>query len=198
MGVNVQSVIKQHVKVLSKDPDTLMAKRVAATLAMKYPRLDEVDHSFTRFIGGTSPPFPFDSVVHYYTWASSHKVLGDIRVPFFTLNATDDPVVRFVPDDAAGNGFVAISLTRRGGHLGWYEASGRTGEVRRWIKKPVLEWLRAFGEDVVHEVQRGLPSHEVDGFLKEVGRDDIGIKEVDDEAGYAIGTKGQEGLLAGL
>jgi predicted alpha/beta-fold hydrolase len=198
MGANLQNVVKRHASALSKDPDTLMAKCVTATLAIKKPRLDEVDHTITRFVGGTSPPFPFDSLDDYYIWASSHKVLGDIRVPFLTLNSADDPIVRSVPTDCAGNGYVAISLTLGGGHLGWFEAGDRIGEVKRWIKKPVLEWLRAFGEDVIHEGQRGLSLHEVDGFLKEVGRDDIGCKEVDDEAGLVVGAKGQEGLLSGL
>jgi uncharacterized protein len=197
MGGNLQNVVKQHARALSMDPDTLMAKCVTATLAMKHPRLDEVDYSFTRFIGGTTPPFPFDSEVDYYIWASSHRGLGDIQVPFLTLNSADDPIVQSVPEDAAGNGFVAMSLTSKGGHLGWYEASDRMGEARRWIKKPVLEWLRAF-EDVIYEVQRGPPLHEVNGFLMEVGRDDIGVREVEDEAGYTVGTDGQEGLLAGL
>jgi hypothetical protein len=175
-----------------------MAKCVTATLALKYPRLDEVDSCMTRFVGGTLPPFPFDSVEEYYTWGSSHNALGDIRVPFLALNSADDPIVRSVPAGGAGNGYVAMSMTSGGGHLGWFEASNRTGEVRRWIKKPILEWLRAFGEDVIHKGQRGLPLHEVDGFLKEVGIDDVGCKEVGDEAGYIVGTSGQEGLLSGL
>jgi len=181
-----------------KDPDTLMAKRVAATLAIKSPRLDEWDHSITRFVGGTLPPFPFNSGIEYYIWASSHKVLGDIRVPFLTINSTDDPVVRSVPEDAAGNGFVAMVMTSGGGHLGWFETSDQMYEVRRWIKKPILEWLRAIGEDIVREGSRGLPLHRIDGFLKEVGRDDLGCKEVDDEVGDVVGTRGQDGLLSGL
>lgn len=198
MGANLQNVVKRHARALSSDPDTLMAKRVTATLALRNPRLDEFDHSITRYVGGTSPPFPFDSGTDYYIWASSHKVLGDIRVPFLTLNSADDPVVRSTPKDAAGNGYVAMSITSGGGHLGWFEASDGIGEVRRWIKKPILEWLRAFGEEVVQEWPRGLPLHEVDGFLKEIGRDDLGCKEVNDEGGYIVGTRGQEGLLSGL
>jgi uncharacterized protein len=196
MGKCMQNVIKRHAGALSKGPDTLMPKRVAATLAMKYPRGDEVDHIMMRFVGGTFPPF--ESAEAYYVCASSHKVLSDIRVPFLCINSADDPIVRTVPVDGAGNGYVVMSLTAGGGHLGWFEASDRLGEVRSWIKKPVLEWLRAFGEDVVHEGQRGRPLHEVDGFLKEVGRDDIGCKEMDDEAGFVIRTNSQHGLLSGL
>jgi hypothetical protein len=199
MGGNLQNVLKRNAKALSKDPDTLMSKRVTATLALKKPSIYEWDHSITRFVGGSSPPFPFNSGVDYYIWASSHKVLGDIRVPFLTFSSADDPVVRSVPEDAAGNGYVAMAMTSGGGHLGWFEKSDRMGEVRRWVKKPVLEWLRAVAESIIHEEgHRGMPLHEVDGFLKEVGRDDLGCREVDDEAGYVIGTEGQHGLLSGL
>jgi len=173
-----------------------MLKRVRAILGMKFPRGDEVDHIIMRFVGGTSPPF--ESADDYYVHASSDQVLGDIRVPFLSINSADDPIVRVVPEDGAGNSYVVMSLTAKGGHIGWFEASDRFGKGRRWIKMPVLEWLRAFGEDVVHEGQRGQPLHEVDGFLKEVGRDDIGCKEVGDEAGYISGTNCQEGLLSGL
>jgi predicted alpha/beta-fold hydrolase len=197
MGRNLQKLLAHNAEGLMKDPNTLMARRVAATLAIKNPRLDEWDESLTRFVGGTCPPFPFNSGIDYYIWASSHKVLGDIQVPFLTLNSEDDPIVRSVPEDAAGNGFVAMVVTSGGGHLGWFETGDRKGEVRRWIKKPILEWLRAVGEDIVYKDQRR-PLHEVNGFLKEVGRDDLGCKEVDDEPGYVVGTKGQEGLLSGL
>jgi len=198
MGGNLQNVLKRNAKALSKDPDTLMAKRVTATLALKNPTLYEWDHSITRFVGGPSPPFPFDSGVDYYIWASSHKVLGDIRVPFLAFNSADDPVVRSSPKDAANNGYVAMVMTLGGGHLGWFEKSDRMGEVRRWIKKPVIEWLRAVAENIIHEGHRALPLHKVDGFLKEVGRDDLGCMEVDDEVGLVVGTEGQQGLLSGL
>lgn len=197
MGRNLQRVLARNMKGLSKDPNTLMAKRVAATLAIKNPRIDEWDHSITRFVGGNSPPFPFDSGIDYYIWASSHNVLSNIRVPFLTFNSVDDPIVRSVPDGADGNGFIVMAVTSGGGHLGWFEAGDQLGETKRWIRKPVLEWLRAVGEDIIHEGQRGLPLQEADGFLKEVGKDDIGCKEVND-TGYIVGTEGQGGLLAGL
>lgn len=198
MGGNLQRLLTRHAEPLSKDPDHLMAKRVAASLALKKPQLHEFDESFTRFVGGTFPPFPFGSAEEYYVWASSHQRLGDVRVPYLTINAVDDPVVRSVPLDAVRSGWGAMVMTTGGGHLGWFETGDQVGSVRRWIKKPVLEWLRCIGEDMVHEGTRGLPLHEVDGFLKEVGRDDLGCKEIDEEAGYVVGTRGQGGLLSGL
>ena len=76
-------------------------------------------------------------------------------------------------------------------------AGQRFGTLERWIRKPVVEWIRAVGEDMVVDTGRGRPLHEVDGFLKEVGRDDIGCKEVEG-GGHVVGVEGEGGLLAGL
>lgn len=196
MGSNLQRLLTRNMGPLTKDPSTLMAQRVAATLTLKRPTLDEFDHSFTRHVGGTTPPFPLASGDDYYRYGGSDKSLGAICVPFLTVNAVDDPIVRSVPLEAGGHGWGVMAMTAGGGHLGWFE-SGKTGELKRWIRKPVLEWLRAVGEDLIHDSPRGLELHEVDGFIKEVGRDDLGCKEVDSEAGYVVSTAGQQGMLAG-
>lgn len=197
MGSNLQRLLARNMEPLIKDPSTLIAQRVTATLALKRPRLDEFDHSFTRYVGGTTSSFPFASVDDYYKYGGSDRGLGDIRVPFLTVNAVDDPVVRAVPLEAGGHGWGVMATTAGGGHLGWFE-NGKAGELKRWIRKPVLEWLRAVGEDLIHNSPRGLELHEVDGFIKEVGREDLGCKEVDSETGYVVCTAGQQGMLAGL
>lgn len=198
MGGNLQKLLRRHAAALSGYPHEVMSERVPATLALKKPFLHEVDHSWTRWVGGTSPPFPFGSAEEYYEYGSSHLGLGEIKVPFITINAADDPVVQSVPLDTVRNGWGTMVMTGGGGHLGWFEVGDRIGEVRRWVRKPVLEWLRAIGEDMVHAEKRGLPLHEVDGFLKEVGRDDLGCRKIDDEVGFVVGNEGQEGLLSGL
>ncbi|KAF7970010.1 hypothetical protein HWV62_25376 [Athelia sp. TMB] len=197
MGSNLQRLLTRNMGPLTKDPSTLMAQRVTATLALKSPRLDEFDHSFTRWVGGTSPPFPFDSGDDYYIYGSSDGGLADIRVPFLAVNAVDDPIVRSVPLGAGDHGWGVMAMTAGGGHLGWFE-TGSSGEIKRWIRKPVLEWLRAVGEDMVHEASRGPELHEVDGWIKELGRDDLGCKEIEGEAGLVVGNEGQEGMLSGL
>jgi len=63
----------------------------------------------------------------------------------------------------------------------------------------VVEWIRAVGEDLVVDglEARMRPLREVDGFLKEEGRDDIGCKVVEG-GGHIVGVEGEGGLLAGL
>ncbi|KAH9919414.1 uncharacterized protein B0H18DRAFT_1027985, partial [Fomitopsis serialis] len=59
----------------------------------------------------------------------------------------------------------------------WFE-SGADGAIRRWFTRPVLEWLEAVGRDMVVRARPGKPLREVDGFLMEVGRDDVGCKRL--------------------
>ncbi|KAI0361988.1 AB-hydrolase YheT [Trametes cingulata] len=197
MAQNLQKVVARHMDALSKFPESPAWKAVQAAAAKKRMSLVEFDDTVTRVVGGSSPPFPFPTAYDYYRAASTHKMLGSIRVPFLALNSEDDPIVSSFPAGQTDNGWVVLGLTKAGGHLGWFEAGRHFGELQRWIRKPVLEWAHAVGEDLVPEGERGRPTHEVDGFLKEVGRDDIGCKEIEG-GGHVVGVEGEGGLLAGL
>ncbi|KAH7930797.1 AB-hydrolase YheT [Leucogyrophana mollusca] len=196
MGRNLVNLLKRHVTSLTRDPEHDVAKAAALTVELDRPTIELFDESFTRIAGGSTPPWPFASAHDYYEYASSHKVLENVRVPFLAINSADDPVVQDVPMDANGNEWVVMVLTPYGGHLGWFEADEGWGQVRRWITKPVLEWLRATGEDLVSAREyRGLC--EIDGFLTETGSENLGCKEID--GGHlVIGTEAQNGMLAGL
>jgi len=186
------NTVKSHEAEIVQWPDSNAAKALPIALALKNPTLGKWDDTFTKVAGGSSPPFPFPTAEAYYAWASSHTVLGDIRVPFLAINAVDDPIVSIYPTDTE-NGWVALALTPGGGHLGWFEVED--GKVMRWIRKPVLEWLRATGEDLVHDFSRGHLLTEKDGFLSEEGRDYLGCKVID-KADLDIKAQGQ--VLQGL
>jgi len=196
MGRNLVNLLKRHVATLAQDPDHHVAKAAAVTIGLTKPTIDMFDEHFTRIAGGSSPPWPFASANDYYEYSSSHTVLGNVKIPLLAINAGDDPVVQDVPMDAGGNGWVIMALTPYGGHLGWFEPEG-WGQVRRWIKRPVLEWLRATGEDLVRLPLQSRPLHEEGGFLKEIGIDRLGCKELD-RSDIIVGTEGEAGLLAGL
>ena len=197
MAQKLQKLAARHRVVAEQFPDSLFAQAVTPELLERDIKLIDFDEAVTRGVGGSSPPFPFPTARDYYAAASSHNVLGDIRVPFLAVSSADDPIASNVPIGLSDNGWVVIAVTNGGGHLGWFEAGKKVGQVERWIRKPVLEWIRAIGEDMLVEEQRGKPLHEVDGFLREVGRDDIGCKEVEG-GGHVIGVEGEGGLLAGL
>ncbi|TFY69288.1 hypothetical protein EVJ58_g498 [Rhodofomes roseus] len=196
LGSNLQAIVKQHAAGLTTLPSHPVAQAVAPTLALRSPALKTFDETFTRIAGGSSPPFPFPSARAYYIWASSHTVLPRVRVPFLAIAAEDDPIVQVLPVHAGRNGCVAFAVTKKGGHLGWFER-GANGTIGRWFTRPVLEWLKAVGSDMVVRERSGKPLKEVDGFLMEVGRDNVGCKQVEG-GGRVIGTEGEEGLLAGL
>lgn len=199
MAGNLKVLVKRHLTTLAKNPESELYK--AAQKVLETPKLSliQFDDTVTRIGGGPSPPFPFASARDYYRWASSHKLLPQIRVPFLALNSADDPIVKDLPTDAGPSAlgpWVTFCVTEGGGHLGWFEKGPGFFTLQRWMSRPVVEWLRAVGEDVAVEV-RGRAFREVNGFVMEVGRDDIGYKEIEG-GGHVVGVGGEEGLLAGL
>ena len=197
MGGNLLKLVKQHIKPLTVDPEHRVTKAAQLTLQLNNPTLGTFDDTFTRVAGGSAPTFPFATALDYYRWGSSHHIIKDIRVPFLAINAADDPVVRHVPLNGGGNGLVIMELTSGGGHLGWFQAG--PGYVDRWTTKPVLEWFKLMGEDLVHECPSKVPRLYVDeeGYLKEDGRPLLGCKLVEG-GGVINGSGGEEGMLQGL
>jgi len=190
-------MVKRHVAALTSDPEHAIAKVVDQALALKNPTLEQFDDAFTCVAGGAPPIWPFKSAQDYYRYSSSHDVLGGIRVPFLAINAADDPVVRHVPMDGAGNGYVVMKLTSHGGHLGWFQAG--PGFVDRWTTKPVLEWFKLTGEEIAILKGRTYPRlfKDEDGFIREEGRPHLGCKEIPG-GGVVSGNHGDSGTLQGL
>ncbi|KZT05786.1 AB-hydrolase YheT [Laetiporus sulphureus 93-53] len=183
MGQSLQNIIRENASRLRTFTDHPISDALPKTLALRRPTMRQFDEHMMRFIGGPPPLFPMPSAAHYYTWASSDKLMGNIRVPVLAINAEDDPIVRApLPTDVAGNGWVALVVTRRGGHMGWFESAGGGLQVSRWTTKPVMEWLLAVGEDLVPELRKERSLIEADGLLTEDGRPDIGCVEVDEQA----------------
>ena len=197
MGSNLRGLVKKHLNALLQDPEHAVAKAAGAVLDLNNPTLDKFDDTFTKIAGGPPPHFPFPDVNSYYIWGSSHIMVQHVTVPFLAINASDDPIVRHVPMDGGGNGLVVMELTKGGGHLGWFQAG--SNYVDRWTTKPVLEWLKLMGEDVVHDpIPRGRPLYiGEDGFLREKGVENLGCKEIGG-GGLINGNNGGGAVLQGL
>ena len=198
LGSNLQAIVRQHAAALSIPPSHPVAQAVAPTLALRSPTLEAFDDSFNRIAGGSSPPFPFPSARAYYTWASSHEAVHKVRIPFLALCTADDPIVRVLPINTGApvTGNLVFAVTRKGGHLGWFEecADGRIG---RWFTQPVLEWMKAVGQEMVVRERPGRTVKEVDGYIVEASNVGLGCKEIAG-GGRVVGTEGEQGLLAGL
>lgn len=173
LGGNFVRIVTENQKALGKDPS--FKELVKTTVALKFPTLSKFDDTYSRVAGAAGPPFPFPSGSAYYKWASSHYVLPDICVPLLTLNARDDPVVRRIPA-SVDNPYVIMATTSGGGHLGWFVNSRD-----KWIRKPVLEWLRMCGEEIVHNNRERAIVLGDDGFLREEGDGQIGCREIGPE-----------------
>ena len=197
MGQNLVNILRKHTSSLTRDPNLAVAEAATSACALSWPTVETFDQVFTRIGGGPSPPWPFASAFEYYDYASSHKVLGNIRIPFLSINAADDPVIQEVPMDTKENDWIITVLTPNGGHLGWFESDGGWGQVKRWMCTPVMEWLRATGEDICRNRQNTKKLQEVDGFLTEAGLDRLGCKAVGEEL-LIVGTEVGAGMIAGL
>lgn len=197
MGQNLVNILKKHTTPLTRDPNLAIAEAATRACALSWPTVETFDQVFTRIGGGSSPPWPFASAFEYYEHASSHRVLGSIRIPFLSINAIDDPVVQEVPMDTKENDWVVTILTPNGGHLGWFESDDGWGQVRRWVCTPVIEWLRATGEDICRDRRNIKKLQEVDGLLTEVGSERLGCKVVGEEL-LIVGTEVEAGMIAGL
>jgi len=198
MARNLLRLLKRHMYTFSETPDHYVTKACEKALELDNPTLGTFDNTFTCVAGGPPPDFPFRTADEYYIYASSHKCLGQVTVPLLTINARDDPVVRHIPTENTENGNVVMVLTGSGGHLGWFQG-GSGGEIDRWTTKPVLEWLRVMGEEVVYEPkQRGSSIYiDEEGFLREKEREQLGCKEIEG-GGLIDGNGGEEGILQGL
>lgn len=85
---------------------------------LKSKTIKEFDSRFT------TKHFGFRDVDHYYSEATLHVKLHQIKVPLLCLSAADDPFqpLEAIPiKDAEKSSHVAIVITARGGHIGFLE-----------------------------------------------------------------------------
>ncbi len=174
---NLMMLLKRNAEGLSTGPDTRVSKVVNDTLALKNPRLDDFDRVFTSQTGGPAPLFPFDDILEYYKWASSHTALPTVEVPLLTINAADDPIVRSLPAHV-DNPHVVMVVTSGGGHLGWFGKGPGLFGTSRWVTKPIIEWLEMAGERFVLEKRGAAMYIDKEGFIRVYERDDLGCKVV--------------------
>lgn len=125
MGMNMKRLFEEHVDEISKNPriDVEEVRRVTYL------------HEFDRAVQCASWGYPTEGA--YYRDASSVDSLLAIRIPFFAVQAEDDPIATHnaLPfQEFSQTPFGVMLTTSWGGHLGWFEFGGG-----RWFVKPV--WL---------------------------------------------------------
>jgi predicted alpha/beta-fold hydrolase len=184
LGANILHLLRSHLDALAKMPPSKATPYITRLLGMRTPTLKDVDEHATRFVGGGPPMFPCSSADDYYRKASSHFYLPHIRIPFLAINTEDDPIVAENPiAEVKQSKWVALAVTKHGGHLGWFEGGWFgglwSGPPPRWVNKPVIEWLRASAEELGKEFDaRGAGTWEKDGYVLEDGREDVGYRVI--------------------
>jgi hypothetical protein len=131
--------------------------------------------------------------------------------PTLVVNAFDDPIIdgTSLPiTQIASSSHVYGAITGGGGHLGWFEGPRA---AKRWILRPVSEWLTAAYRDMpragnsLDVEQRGngwtwitVPAHKISGVGEKEGGGEgkVGWKVLDQ--GEVIRGAEGEGVLQGL
>lgn len=116
-------------------------------------------------------------------------------MPVLAISAQDDPIVcsRGIPFSAVDdNPNLVFAVTKHGGHLGWFEGFFRP---RRWVAKPVVEFLRAVHEanPAKRQMKETVPPRSArlpqigDEMVLLEGRENIGFKRIGVEDHQANG-----------
>ncbi|GAA6037019.1 hypothetical protein JCM8097_005511 [Rhodosporidiobolus ruineniae] len=134
----------------------------------------------------TAPLSGHSTAVEYYRAASASNVIGNAAVPLLSISSLDDPIVdaNGIPFSAASsNPNLIFATTQHGGHLGWHEGFFRP---RRWVAKPVVEFLRALHEanPQKRRARETVPPVPADGRRPQIGDEMVVLKGREEEIGF--------------
>ncbi|KAL3457816.1 Alpha/Beta hydrolase protein [Aspergillus heterothallicus] len=134
MGSSMKKLFEQHAEEVTKNP------RVNAEEVRSITYLHEFDRALQCALWG----YPTEG--SYYRDATSTDSLFNIRIPFFVVQAEDDPIanVKALPfQEISQTPYGVMMTTSWGGHLGWFEFGGG-----RWFVKPVTNFLNMMANEV--------------------------------------------------
>ncbi|GJJ09411.1 hypothetical protein Clacol_003633 [Clathrus columnatus] len=203
MGQSFRRILLKNSPGMGNLYDRLPEHEMQWVLQHERFTITELDEHVIRFIGGSSPPFPFPSAWAYKRWASSHEHVKSICVPFIAFNALDDPVVSNVPVPLPEEAkHTLIVTTDSGGHLGWFQRPARPDSLwhmEQWTCHPVCEWIKATAEDLVDpRPLRTQDTELVGGFVTSKDNPNIGYKGGISTSQITTSNEGMVGLVTSL
>ncbi|PSR94333.1 Alpha/Beta hydrolase protein [Coniella lustricola] len=134
MGTNTRKLIMRHKESVSKFTN------------LNFEAIERVTYlyEFDREVQTVCWGYPTESA-YYRDASSSDSVLG-IRIPYFAIQSSDDPIAveAAVPyQEIKSNPYTVCLTTSLGGHLAYYEIGGG-----RWHAKPIVNFLRNMAETI--------------------------------------------------
>lgn len=111
-------------------------------------------------------------------------------MPFLSLNALDDPIATKtgIPlGSVERNPNLVFGLTKYGGHLGWFSGPFSFITKKRWVVKPIVEFLTAIhAADPAPKQHKGVKELRTpkvgDPMVLDINDPDTGFQEVGEEA----------------
>ncbi|KAK1440371.1 hypothetical protein QVD17_06196 [Tagetes erecta] len=88
---------------------------------------------FNKYTAGV--PGNFETVDTFHRWASSVRLVSNVKVPLVCINAIDDPVCthEVIPsDECRMNNNIVLATTQHGGHIAFFE--GMSGKNLWWVR----------------------------------------------------------------
>ncbi|KAI2791794.1 hypothetical protein POX_c04673 [Penicillium oxalicum] len=134
MGSSMKRLFEAHVDQVSKNP------RIDVEAIRKTTYLHEFDRAIQ------CPTWGYPTEGAYYRDATSTDAMLRIRIPFFTVQAEDDPIAsrNALPfQEMTQTPYGVMLTTSWGGHLGWFELGGE-----RWFVKPVTSFLNTMAKEI--------------------------------------------------
>ncbi|KAL4926470.1 putative hydrolase, alpha/beta fold family [Aspergillus undulatus] len=134
MGTSMKQLFEHHAEEIVKNP------RIDGDAVRKIKYLHEFDRALVCRLWG----YPTEGA--YYRDASSIDGLLSIRIPFFVIQAEDDPIASITAlpfQEIAQTPYGVMMTTSWGGHLGWFELGGD-----RWFVKPVNNFLNLMANEI--------------------------------------------------
>ncbi|GAA5971557.1 hypothetical protein JCM11641_000638 [Rhodosporidiobolus odoratus] len=133
----------------------------------------------------TAPLAGYGTAIEYCRAASASTVLHNVAVPLLAISSINDPIVDLscIPFTAAThNPNLIVATTKHGGHLGWHSGFFRP---RRWVSKPVAEFLKAVHEarPQVRQARETVPLRR-DGRTPKIGDEMVCLEGREGEVGF--------------
>ena len=134
-----QNHFVKGLKGVLQGPQSYWENFADVTSVLRARSIREFDESFT------APVCGFRDADDYYRKASAAPLLARIRIPTLIIHSFDDPFLPyepFVQEEVQQNPHLLLSLTCKGGHVGFLEKDRQQDIDRLWAENRMIDYVR--------------------------------------------------------